>query len=73
MVMVFPASVIVIPVPADSVTSVDPDVLEWITDVVEEPAVTVKDPSLVIEPSTSLPLDAAVMRPSASTVIEARV
>ena len=42
------------PVPAVSVTAVEPDVLEIIVDVVPEPAPTDKLPSLLTLPSTSV-------------------
>jgi hypothetical protein len=38
------------------VTPVDPDVFEFIIDVDAVPAPTVKDPSLEIDPSTSVPV-----------------
>ena len=49
-------SVIDIPVPATSVTPVEPDVFELITEVVEVPAPTESTPSFVKDPSTSVPV-----------------
>lgn len=53
-VMTLPVSLIPSPVPAVSVTAVEPDVLDWISDVVPVPAPTVRLPSLVTNPSTSV-------------------
>lgn len=54
--MTFPVSEIERPVDALSVTPVEPEVLELMIDVVEVPAPTVSDPSLLTFPSTSVPV-----------------
>ena len=53
-VMILPDSAIVKPVPAVIVTAVEPVVLELIKEVFPAPAPTVREPSFVTEPSTSV-------------------
>ena len=74
-VIVFPDSVTVIPVPPEIVIAAEPDVLELMVDVFAPPAPTLNDPSLVTSPSTSVavnvmvfPVSAIVMIPAASMV-----
>ena len=54
--MTLPDSDMERPVDALSVTPVEPEVLELMIDVVPLPAPTVKEPSLLILPSTSVPV-----------------
>ena len=56
-VIVLPTSVTVTLAPPAMVTSVDPDVLDDMVDVLAPPAPTVNDPSLVTLPSTSVPVN----------------
>jgi hypothetical protein len=55
-VIVLPVSAIVNPVEAAMVTPVEPEVFELIIDVVPLPAPTVRLPSLLTLPSTSVPV-----------------
>ena len=64
----FPVSLIESPVPAVSVTPVEPDVFELMIDVVPVPAPTVSEPSLLILPSTSVPVIVIVV-PAVPTVL----
>ena len=59
--MLLPLSEIEMPLPAVSVTSVLPDVLEEIIEVVPVPALTVRLPSLLTEPSTSVAVSVSVL------------
>ena len=63
-----PVSLIVKPVPAVIVTPVLPDVLLLMIDVVPLPAPTVSEPSLLILPSTSVPV-IVMVEPAVPTVL----
>lgn len=63
-----PVSLIVRPLPAVMVTPVEPDVLLLMIEVVPLPAPTVSEPSLLILPSTSVPVIVIVV-PAVPTVL----